>query len=44
MEDDKSRVQNSGVILQAEAVHFASSKDKNIIMTCVSYFRIIQEI
>ena len=44
MEDDKSRVQNSGVTLQAEAVHFSSSKDKNPITASMSYFDIIQEI
>jgi len=43
MEDDKSRVQNSGVTLQAEAVHFASSQDKNPITAFMSYFGIIQE-
>ena len=44
IEDDKSRVQNSGVTLQTETVHFASSKDKNPITVSMSYFRIIQEI
>ena len=44
MEDDKSRVQNSGVTLQAEAVHFANSKDKNSITSSMSYFGIIHEI
>jgi len=44
MKDEKSRVQNSGVTLQAEAVHFASFKDKNPITTSMSYFGIIQEI
>jgi len=44
MEDDKSRVQNSGVTLQAESVHFASSKDKNPITASMSYFGIIHEI
>ncbi|XP_047148938.1 uncharacterized protein LOC124821138 [Vigna umbellata] len=43
-EDDKSRVQNSGVTLHAEAVHFSSSKDKNPITASISYFGIIQEI
>ncbi|WVY97346.1 hypothetical protein V8G54_029497 [Vigna mungo] len=43
-EDDKIRVQNSGVTLQAEGVHFSNSKDKNPITTSISYFRIIQEI
>ncbi|XP_027936218.1 uncharacterized protein LOC114191244 [Vigna unguiculata] len=44
MEDDKSRVQNSGVTLQAESVHFASSKDKNLVTASMSYFGIIHEI
>ena len=44
MEDDKSRVQNSGVTLQVEVVHFANFKDKNPITTSLSYFEIIQEI
>ncbi|XP_020235601.1 uncharacterized protein LOC109815320 [Cajanus cajan] len=44
IEDDKSRVQNSGVTIQAESVHFASSKDKNLITTSMSYFRVIQDI
>ena len=44
MKDDKSRVQNSGITLQAKVVHFISSKDKNPIMTSISYFRIIEEI
>ncbi|XP_027915741.1 uncharacterized protein LOC114175171 [Vigna unguiculata] len=44
MEDDKSRLQNSGVTLQAESVHFASSKDKNPITASMSYFGIIHEI
>ncbi|XP_047178785.1 uncharacterized protein LOC124845689 [Vigna umbellata] len=43
-EDDKSRVQNSGVTLQAEALHFSSSNDKNPITASISYFGIIQEI
>jgi len=44
MEDDKSRVQNSGVTLQAKVVHFVSSKDKNPITASMSYFGIIHEI
>nr|KYP50598.1 hypothetical protein KK1_027656 [Cajanus cajan] len=43
-EDDKSRVQNSGVTIQAEVVPFASSKDKNLITTSMSYFGVIQDI
>jgi len=44
MEDDKSRVQKSGVMLQAEAVHFANTEDIYPITTSMSYFGIIQEI
>ncbi|XP_029126273.1 uncharacterized protein LOC114915575 [Cajanus cajan] len=43
-EDEKSRVQNSGVTIQAEAVHFASSKDKNPITASMSYFGVIEDI
>ena len=43
IEDAKSRVQNSGVTIQAESVHFASSKDKNLITASMSYFGVIQE-
>ena len=41
IKDAKSRVQNSGVMLQAEAAHFSSSKDKNPITASMSYFGII---
>ena len=44
MEDIKSRVQNSGVTIQAEAVHFASSKDKNPITASMNYFGVIEDI
>jgi len=44
IEDDKSRVQNSGVTIQAEAEHFANSKDKNPITASMSYFGVIQDI
>jgi len=44
MEDEKSRVQNNGVTLQAKVVHYPNYKDKNPITTSLSYFGIIQEI
>ena len=43
MKDEKSRVQNSGVTLKLKLYIFASSKDKNLITTSISYFGIIQE-
>ena len=43
-QDDKSTVQNSGVMVVAESMHFSSSKDKNPIMASVPYFGIIGEI
>jgi len=44
IEDDKSKIQNSGVTLHVEGVHFFRSKDKNPITASMSYFAIIQEI
>jgi len=43
MEEEKSGVQNSRVMVQAEVVHFSSSKDKIPITASMSYFGIIQE-
>jgi len=43
-EDQKSIVQNSGVTLEAESMHFASSKDNNHVMATISYYRVIEEI
>lgn len=43
-QDVKSTVQNSGVMVVAEAMHFASSKDKNPILASISYFGVIEEI
>ena len=43
-QDGKSTVQNSGVMVVAESMHFSSSKDKNPIMASKSYFGVIDEI
>jgi hypothetical protein len=43
-QDDKSTVQNSGVMVVAESMHFSSSKDKNPVMASIPYFGIIEEI
>jgi len=43
-EDRKSTMQNSGVTLEAESMHFASSKDNNPVMATISYFGVIEEI
>jgi len=43
-EDQKSTMQNSGVTLEVESMHFASSKDNNPVMATISYFGVIEEI
>ena len=43
-QDDKSTMQNSGVMVVAEAMHFASSKDRNLMLAAMSYYGIIEEI
>lgn len=43
-QDDKSTTQNSGVTLDAESMHFSTSKDKNPIMGCMPYYGYIEEI
>ncbi|XP_028758521.1 uncharacterized protein LOC114717527 [Neltuma alba] len=43
-QDDKSTMQNSGVMVVAEAMHFSSSKDKNPKWASMQYFGIIEEI
>jgi len=43
-EDHKSTIQNSGVTLEAESMHFASSKDNNLVMATISYFGVIKEV
>ena len=37
-------MQNSGVTLEAESMHFASSKDNNPTVATLSYFGAIEEI
>ena len=43
-QDDKSTVQNSGVMVMASAMHFSSSRDKNPILASITYFGVIEEI
>jgi len=43
-EDHKSTMENNGVTLVAESMHFASSKDYNPVMATISYFGVIEEI
>lgn len=42
--DEKSTVQNSGVMIMAEAVHFSSSKDMKPKLASRTYFGVIEEI
>ncbi|KAL3628010.1 hypothetical protein CASFOL_028112 [Castilleja foliolosa] len=42
--DDKSTVQNSGVTVESESMHFSSSKDKNPLRATSSHYGIIEEI
>ncbi|XP_045791642.1 uncharacterized protein LOC123886360 [Trifolium pratense] len=42
--DDRSTMQNSGVMIVAESMHFSSSKDKNPVMASTPYFGVIEEI
>ena len=43
-QDDRSTMQNSGVMVEAEAMHFSSSKDKNPICASMTYYGVIEEI
>ncbi|XP_074297599.1 uncharacterized protein LOC141628340 [Silene latifolia] len=43
-QDDMSTMQNSGVCVEAEAMYFASSKDKNPILSKLHYYGVIEEI
>ncbi|XP_074300612.1 uncharacterized protein LOC141631904 [Silene latifolia] len=43
-QDDMSTMQNSGVCVEAEAMHFASSKDKNPVLSKMHYYGVIEEI
>jgi len=40
----KSTMQNNGVTLEIKSMHFASSKDNNLVMGTISYFTVIEEI
>ncbi|KAL3621781.1 hypothetical protein CASFOL_034441 [Castilleja foliolosa] len=42
--DDKSTMQNSGVTIESESMHFSSSKDKNPLRAMSSHYGIIEEI
>jgi hypothetical protein len=42
--DDRSTMQNSGVMIVAESMHFSSSKDKNPVMASTPYYGVIEEI
>ena len=42
--DDKSTVQNSGVTLEAESMHFSTSKDQNPVLGSMPYYGVIEEI
>ena len=42
--DDRSRVQNSGVCVEAKSIQFSSAKDKNLVLGFMPYYGIIQEI
>jgi len=43
-QDDKSTMQNSGVMVMASAMHFSSSKDKNPVLASITYLGVIEEI
>nr|XP_004492006.1 uncharacterized protein LOC101504571 [Cicer arietinum] len=43
-QDDRSTMQNSGVMVVAESMHFSSSKDKNPVTASIPYFGTIEEI
>ena len=43
-EDEKSTMQNSGVMVVAESMHFSSSKDQYSVMASMCYFGVIEDI
>lgn len=43
-QDKKSTMKNSGVTLEAEAMHFSSAKDKNPMYCKMRYYGVIKEI
>ncbi|XP_045791196.1 uncharacterized protein LOC123885901 [Trifolium pratense] len=44
VKDDHSTMQNSGVMIVAESMHFSSSKDKTPVMASTPYYGVIEEI
>ena len=42
--DDRSTVQNSGVMLEAESMHFSNLKDKKPRLAVMPYYGVIEEI
>ena len=44
VKDHKCRIQNSWVTIQVEVVQLNSSKDRNMITTFMSYFKMIEDI
>ena len=43
-QDDKSSMQNSGVVVDADSDHFCSASDNNSIRASMPYFEVIQQI
>uniref|UniRef100_A0A803MUG6 DUF4216 domain-containing protein n=2 Tax=Chenopodium quinoa TaxID=63459 RepID=A0A803MUG6_CHEQI len=43
-QDDKSTMQNSGVCVEAEAMHLSSAKDNRSVYSKMQYYRVIEEI
>ncbi|KAL2921799.1 30S ribosomal protein S6 [Bienertia sinuspersici] len=43
-QDDNSTMQNSGVTLEAETMHFSSAKDKHPVYSKMQYYGVIEEI
>nr|KYP62103.1 hypothetical protein KK1_016627 [Cajanus cajan] len=43
-QDDNITMQNSGVTLQAQSMHFSSRNDKNHVVASTSYYGVIEEI
>ncbi|XP_021763790.1 uncharacterized protein LOC110728454 [Chenopodium quinoa] len=44
LQDENSTMQNSGVTVEAEAIHFASAKDKHPVSSTMRYYGFIEEI
>uniref|UniRef100_A0A803NF33 DUF4216 domain-containing protein n=1 Tax=Chenopodium quinoa TaxID=63459 RepID=A0A803NF33_CHEQI len=43
-QEELSTMQNSGVTLEAEAMRFASAKDKNLVCGMMNYYGVVEEI